>query len=363
MSKDLLFFFIIVVIVIVLIISECYFPSHHSPPQHRRIRHFNEAVKYLKQSDSSFRAIANTHLRDAFGIANPFVISNTPFHNAYVKRVHSQLTQLDWKDVVDRAKLTVDSRISEIKDIHDVRCAVRTLVMSVALEILGVRGCLHDELVRVGILINDIWIGAKDKTIDIPPLREELYGILRGWTNGAFIDDLAGISNVGNERAILSILIPAYETMYRVVLPLITHTTDLSFDIFLDPKSSMSNLDAPTGKGHSYLALIQETLRLYPVVKRIKRCTLRETVAIDVEAIHHDPEIWKESKKFRPDRWTNASRCPGFIPFGAGRGRCIANERIVGRIVCIILAVLSPRLPHLNQDELQELLQNDRRKV
>lgn len=361
MSKDLVFFFIIVVILIVLIILECYSPSHHCRPQYRRITHFNEAVEYLKQCDLSSRAIANTHLRDAFGIVNPFVISNMSFHNAYVKRVRSQLTQLDWKHAVDRAKQTVDS-ISEIEDVHDVRCAVRTLVMSVALEILGVKGYSYDELVRVGILINNIWIGAKDKTIDISSLREELYGILRGWSNGTFIDNLAGLSNVGKERAILSILIPAYETMYRVVLPLITHSTDLSFDIFLNPKSSMSTLNSPTEKGHSYLALIQETLRLYPVVKRIKRCSSRETVAIDVEAIHHDPEIWQESKKFRPDRWTNA-RCTSFIPFGAGRGRCIANEYIVGRIVCIVLAVLSPRLPHLNQDELQELLQNDRRKV
>jgi hypothetical protein len=50
----------------------------------------------------------------------------------------------------------------------------------------------------------------------------------------------------------------------------------------------------------------------------------------------------------------------GYMPFGAGRGRCIANERIVGLIVCIVLGVIEKPLQRFKTGDLNALLSNDR---
>src|SRR6202011_752360 len=112
----------------------------------------------------------------------------------------------------------------------------------------------------------------------------------------------------------------------------------------------MSQLNSGTGHGHTYLALIQESLRLYPVVKRIKRSTLFEDVAVDIEAIHLDPTRWDKSEEFDPGRWSKVNGRGGFIPFGTGAGRCVASERIVGMVVCVVLGVVKDKLGVMEKD-------------
>jgi hypothetical protein len=48
------------------------------------------------------------------------------------------------------------------------------------------------------------------------------------------------------------------------------------------------------------------------------------------------------------------------MPFGAGGGRCVANERIVGMVVCIVLGVMKDKLAGMKKEELKGLLLNDR---
>jgi hypothetical protein len=74
----------------------------------------------------------------------------------------------------------------------------------------------------LGQLINLIWLEAKSVGSTLV-LRNELYAVLQRWKHDDFIDALIETSNVSKESAILSILIPAYVTMYRVVLLLIFH--------------------------------------------------------------------------------------------------------------------------------------------
>ena len=166
------------------------------------------------------------------------------------------------------------------------------------------------------------------------------------------------LSNVNKECAILSILIPSYETMYRVVLPLIYYSRHkVSFNLFLKQDVSPIDLNSVTDEGYTYLSLVQETLRLYPVVKRIKRSSGWETIAIDIEKIHR--EKWSDPDIFDPKRWTKGER-GGYLSFGGGKGRCIANERIVGMVVCIVLGVMERHLEKVEGLELEELVLNGR---
>ena len=192
----------------------------------------------------------------------------------------------NWSKIIICATRAVE-RIPRIDDVEDIRQAVRMIVMSIALEIVGVEGYTFDDLSVVGGLINCIWLRAKSGETTSKE-RDELYSILSRWkTTDEFIEELARMSNnVSKECAILSILIPSYETMYRVVLPLLFHThKNISFTQFLNLNISPS-LNSKTEQGYTYLSLIQESLRLYPVVKRIKRSSSSQETIIDIAAIH-----------------------------------------------------------------------------
>ena len=327
-------------------------------PRRRRITNLQEALEVLKESTFQTRANANCHLRTAFGIQNPFVNGEKQFHDEYVKCVHRRLTKVtsDWSDIVNCA-ISAGKQIPPISDIESIRKAVRMIVMSIALKIIGIERYRFDELNRVGELINLIWLAAKTGE-DASKDRGELYSILKQWRTDEFINDLATLSGVNEECAILSILIPSYETMYRVVLPLIYHSQQkASFHRFLKLGVSTIDLNSVTEEGYTYLCLIQETLRLYPVVKRIKRSSTWEASAIDIEQIHK--ETWSNADVFDPNRWTTERR-GGYLPFGGGRGRCIANERIVGMVVYIVLGVMERQLEKVDRLQLKELVLNGR---
>lgn len=327
-------------------------------PRRRRITNLQEALEALKKSSFQTRADANLHLRTSFGIHNPFVNGEKRFHDEYVKCVHRRLTKAtsDWSDIVDCA-ISAGKKIPPIKDIESIREAVRMIAMSIALKIMGVEPCRFEELNRVGELINLIWLHAKTGE-DTSKDRQELYSILKQWRTDGFINDLATLSGVNKECAILSILIPSYETMYRVVLPLIYHSQKkVSFIRFLKYGASTIDLNSLTEEGYTYLSLIHETLRLYPVVKRIKRSSTWETIAIDIEQIHK--ETWSNADVFDPNRWMTEMR-GGYLPFGGGRGRCIANEHIVGMVVCIVLGAIEQQLEKVDGLQLAELVFNSR---
>ncbi|XP_019645052.1 PREDICTED: cytochrome P450 3A8-like [Branchiostoma belcheri] len=84
---------------------------------------------------------------------------------------------------------------------------------------------------------------------------------------------------------------------------------------------------------------VNETLRIYPGAKRFDRFCKADTdvkglhipagtiVNIPAYAIHHDPELWPEPEKFKPERFSKEaqeSRDPyAFMPFGSGPRSCL----------------------------------------
>ncbi|CAH1245682.1 CYP3A5 [Branchiostoma lanceolatum] len=84
---------------------------------------------------------------------------------------------------------------------------------------------------------------------------------------------------------------------------------------------------------------VNETLRIYPGAKRFDRVCKEDTevkglhipvgtiVTFPAYAIHHDPELWPEPEKFKPERFSKEeqeTRDPySFLPFGSGPRRCV----------------------------------------
>nr|GME00238.1 isoflavone 2'-hydroxylase-like [Ipomoea batatas] len=91
--------------------------------------------------------------------------------------------------------------------------------------------------------------------------------------------------------------------------------------------------------------VINETLRLYPPVPlllphySLQDCVVagydvpkHTTVMVNAWAIHHDPEVWEEPEKFKPERFEavegegEGSFNYKFVPFGIGRRSCPGNN-------------------------------------
>ncbi|KAJ9560129.1 hypothetical protein OSB04_005289 [Centaurea solstitialis] len=101
--------------------------------------------------------------------------------------------------------------------------------------------------------------------------------------------------------------------------------------------------------------IVKETMRMYPVAPLIvphessRECTIRgynvpkgTMLMVNVWAIHHDPKIWDEPMKFKPERFENVigKRDPfKLMPFGYGRRSCPGKHMAV-RVITLALGSL-----------------------
>lgn len=101
--------------------------------------------------------------------------------------------------------------------------------------------------------------------------------------------------------------------------------------------------------------IVKETLRMYPVAPLLvphessKECTISgynvpkgTMLMVNVWAIHHDPKIWVEPMKFKPERFEKVigKRDPfKLMPFGYGRRSCPGKHMAV-RVISLVLGSL-----------------------
>jgi cytochrome P450 len=84
-------------------------------------------------------------------------------------------------------------------------------------------------------------------------------------------------------------------------------------------------------------AVIDETLRIAPIVSDVTRrmrgefwldeqlmLKANDGVMVLIEALHHDPELYPEPAKFRPERFLERKFATyEYVPFGGGSRRCL----------------------------------------
>ncbi|MEU3492218.1 cytochrome P450 [Kitasatospora cineracea] len=109
------------------------------------------------------------------------------------------------------------------------------------------------------------------------------------------------------------------------------------------------------GRSAAIRALIDETLRLYPVAWLMPRYAAAPdtldgipieagtTVLLSPYLTHRDPELWPDPEEFRPQRFLDAERRPApgaYLPFGLGPRACLGAQFAVREMAMLLEEVL-----------------------
>ncbi|XP_069022735.1 cytochrome P450 3A30-like [Embiotoca jacksoni] len=102
--------------------------------------------------------------------------------------------------------------------------------------------------------------------------------------------------------------------------------------------------------------VINESLRLYPVVARLERVAKESVkikgvsipkgmlVIVPVYALHRDPELWPQPEEFRPERFSKENKQSikpyTYMPFGAGPRNCLGMRLALVMIKLVLVEVL-----------------------
>uniref|UniRef100_A0A2K6B367 Cytochrome P450 family 3 subfamily A member 43 n=1 Tax=Macaca nemestrina TaxID=9545 RepID=A0A2K6B367_MACNE len=102
--------------------------------------------------------------------------------------------------------------------------------------------------------------------------------------------------------------------------------------------------------------VVNETLRLFPVVSRVTRVCKKDieingvfipkglAVMVPIYALHHDPKYWREPEKFCPERFSKKNKDSidpyRYIPFGAGPRNCIGMRFALTNIKLAVIKAL-----------------------
>lgn len=326
----------------------------------------NSARKPLKS-----RAIPNQRLVRAFGIDNAFTTTDGEYYREFRRRVEVLLKINDerWTHLALTATELARSGLQACTTGHDrpeilLVPFVQRMVLKFSMHVLF--SVPVDELddAAVAIIaekINSLWMSSKNAK-PTKSMRSE-QNKLRAALQKIF--PWAGKTARENP---LNLILPAYETMWRVVLrcflevacrPHHDQTTPVFRPIlasFLaDPsRARFGSTTAPEAGGLSAAFIVDEALRLYPPTRRIYRqqrdaALGPSLLAADIEHLHRDPRTWgDQSSSFSPSRWIDLTdhRRRAFLPFGSKPFTCPAKgdagPRMIGVLVAALLAVFGP---------------------
>ena len=103
--------------------------------------------------------------------------------------------------------------------------------------------------------------------------------------------------------------------------------------------------------------VIDETLRMYPPAPRLDRVASEDyeyegikikkgqVVAVQIYALHHNPEIYPNPEEFIPERFSDENKksreSVAYLPFGAGPRNCIGMRFAIIEIKLLLTSILS----------------------
>ena len=310
------------------------------------------------------RAIPNNRLVQAFGINNAFTTSDDDFRQEFHDNASRILiaTNKKWKDIAQATEQVLNDQV-QVSDGEKRGIALVPLVQSLTLKtsihVLFQEDplALNDELVSsFAKVINDLWIQSKDSS------TSEYHGALRQ----KFRRDLSSLfpsHSLSTRDTPMNLIIPAYETLWRVVLNCFIEVAfrhpssaaawqSVLAEYMANPTENFFKRHSPSPEETESVSayfLAKEALRLYPPTRRIYRVYRPSsgseyfTLAADIESLHRNSDYWgTDSKKYVPARW--ASLTPesrkAYFPFGGSQMMCPASKGFGRKMIALLVAVL-----------------------
>ncbi|KAI4234399.1 MAG: hypothetical protein LQ349_003824 [Xanthoria aureola] len=325
-------------------------------------RPYDDRLGTNKLSHEISRAIPNQRLVRAFQIDNGFTTSDAIYGRQFRRKAVKMIRQVTstnrggWHQIatVAREIATTYFRESMSDDRADLDLIVQVVTLKAVLSLffeVGATTYTDATAFAIARTINLLWMQSKSVTghqsTDFSSLKSLMQGIGLDWTNT-------------NDNP-LNILLPAYETLWRVVARCLIEVVfrpsadaewrPLLTTFIANPTTQTFSQIIALGEPHvSVEYLINEALRLYPPTRRIYRHVhfpaeqMPELLAADIEGCHRQLHIWgDDSHRYRPARWMAADQKmrDAFMPFGGGDWICPASSGFGPMMIGVLVAAFA----------------------
>ncbi|KAI4101074.1 MAG: hypothetical protein LQ339_005197 [Xanthoria mediterranea] len=323
---------------------------------------YDDCLGTNKLSHEVSRAIPNQRLVRAFQIDNGFTTSDAVYGRQFKRKAVWTIRQVTstarggWNQIatVAREIATTYFRKSMSDDRADLDLIVQVVTLKTVLSMffeLDATTYTDATAFEIAQMINLLWMQSKSTTghqsADFSSLKSLLQGIGLDWTD--------------SKENPLNILLPAYETLWRVVARCLIEvvfrpSADADWRPLLEtfianPTTGTFSKIAPGETNVSVEFLVNEALRLYPPTRRIYRHVhfhddkqMPELLAADIEASHRQLHIWgDDSHRYRPARWIAADQKmrDAFMPFGGGDWICPASSGFGAMMIGVLVATFA----------------------
>ncbi|OCK84823.1 hypothetical protein K432DRAFT_413699 [Lepidopterella palustris CBS 459.81] len=302
------------------------------------------------------RAIPNARLIDTFGIDNAFTTSaekhKTKFKTQTTLLLNRQKGDFGWDRLRDEARKLVQDDLNE----HTVPLVplVQTVTLRLTFAVLfnvDPQTITHEKASFIGHEINRLWLASKASGSAPKWAKQRKF-------HDTLLSILPNHNPLDRTQNPLNLILPAYETLWRVILRCFIEVVYLCTDTdsCIWRKELQCFFDNPTTYEPdelSALVIAKEALRLYPPTRRVYRNFLispspttprkGELIAADIEAYHRDPSIWgSEPKTFRPSRWSTVNMPNDrLLAFGAKPFLCPAYNDFGVKMIALLTAALA----------------------
>lgn len=318
-----------------------------------------EARSRLTYSTLPQRAGPNGRLVTAFGIQNAFTTTDVKEYKNFLARVKPKIhmTDFDWQ----RASASAISYLDLLKpkdttSTIPLESMVQTFVFQMVIrQLFPDTGPISEPDIKfVTTSINTLWIGSKSCTFQEQPkfisLKLELLSKL------AEILDISPVDPSGDMKNPLNLILPAYETLWRVVLRCFLEVRFRPSSRSSHSQEILKKFAHITVKANfearslfepyiSVKDIVNEALRLYPPTRRVYRQDGEVVYKIDVENMQRSEEKWgSDAMVFDPRRWLDG--CDKkylervFMPFGKGKFTCPAENTFGPVMIGLLVGVL-----------------------
>jgi len=287
------------------------------------------------------RAKPNQRLVKALGITSTFVSGDPDVHDVFAREAKALVTTVSagsggdgWSRLIDVAETCVNRFINA--ESLDYATFVQSVTLSVVLGgILGadIEGLDPTDVAFVTSAINERWAHSKSKNAQPTEILDRINGHIMRW--------------VPDRPNPLNLIIPAYETMWRVAAIAVVYSNrdhqlrEALISYNENPTNDQFRAFTSEGAGAkptaSVEAIVSEVLRLHPPTRHITRAVIDvpwwkrpfvpSVEVADVEEVHKSFLYGSDPESFNPMRF-HESDCghkrEQLYAFGHGKLKCVA---------------------------------------